>query len=164
MDSICGNSIKPNETTNKWFVFDGKWVGGFPGGLVLEVRMLVNASSMLPMPDQPTFRKITKPGNCYFSEKTVFAKTMFLWFWNDKPQRPKWLQKPHEDIMCSWKSHFVMVFANRINVFHENLDFRFSVWLIHSMESMESINSMESMDSMESMQAMESEVKYIRWW
>ena len=57
-----------------------------------------------------------------------------------------------------------MVFANRINVFHENLDFRFSVWLIHSMESMESINSMESMDSMESMQAMESEVKYIRWW
>ena len=60
-----------------------------------------------------------------------------------------------------------MVFASQIHVFHENLDFRFSVWLIHSMESIESIDSMksiESMDSMESMESMESEVKYIRWW
>ena len=60
-----------------------------------------------------------------------------------------------------------MVFASQINVLHENQDFRFSVWLIHSMESMESIDSMESMDSMEStesMESMESEVKYIIWW
>ena len=51
--------------------------------------------------------------------------------------------------------------------FHENPDFRFSVWLIHSMETLESIDSMESVDSMESMESMESiesEVKYIRWW
>ena len=57
-----------------------------------------------------------------------------------------------------------MVFANQTNMFHENQDFRFSVWLIHSMESMEFIVSMESMASMESMEPMESEVKYIRWW
>ena len=43
-----------------------------------------------------------------------------------------------------------MVFASQINVFHENKDFRFSVWLVHSMESMDSIDSMESMESMES--------------
>ena len=63
-----------------------------------------------------------------------------------------------------------MVFANEIHVCHENQDFRFSVWLIHSMESMEPIDSMESMDAMESMESMESiesmesEVKYTRWW
>ena len=50
-----------------------------------------------------------------------------------------------------------MVSASQIHVFHENLDFRFSVWLIHSMESIESIDSMESMDSMKSMESMESE-------
>ena len=58
-----------------------------------------------------------------------------------------------------------MVFANQINVFHENPDFRVSVLLVHSMESMESVDSMECMDSMESiesMESMESEVKYIR--
>ena len=49
-----------------------------------------------------------------------------------------------------------MVFADQINVFHENQDYRLSVWLVHSMESIESIDSMEFMDSMESM---ESEVK-----
>ena len=36
---------------NIWLIFDGKWVGGYWGGLVLEVRMLVNASGMLRMPD-----------------------------------------------------------------------------------------------------------------
>ena len=35
-----------------------------------------------------------------------------------------------------------MVFANQIHVLHENPDFRFSVWLIHSMESMDSMESM----------------------
>ena len=58
-----------------------------------------------------------------------------------------------------------MVFASQVHVCHENQDFRFSVRLIHSMESMESIDSMEFMDSMESMgpmESMESEVKYIR--
>ena len=57
-----------------------------------------------------------------------------------------------------------MVSASQIHVFHENQDFRFSVWLIHSMESIESMDSTESMDSMEymeSMESMESEVKYI---
>ena len=57
----------------------------------------------------------------------------------------------------------MMVFANQIHVSHENQDFRFSVWLIHSMESMESIDSMKSMETVESMESMESEVKYIRW-
>ena len=50
MDSIYGNSIKPK--TQIAIVLDGKWVGGYRGGLILEVRMLVNASSMLRMPDQ----------------------------------------------------------------------------------------------------------------
>ena len=68
--------------------------------------------------------------------------------------------------MFALKIHFVVVFCSQINVFHENQDFRFSAWLIHSMESMESIDSMISMDSMESMESiepMESEVKYTRW-
>ena len=80
MDSIYGNSIKLNEQTetNIRLIFCGKWVGGYRGGLVLEVRMLVNASGMLRMPDQPIFWKIAKPGSSYFSEKTVFAKMMFL--------------------------------------------------------------------------------------
>ena len=58
----------------------------------------------------------------------------------------------------------MIVFASQIYVFHENPDYRFSVWLIHSMESMEAIESMESIGSMESRESMESEVKYIRWW
>ena len=66
--------------------------------------------------------------------------------------------------MFSRKYDFVMVFASQIHVSHENQDFRFAVWLVHSMESMESIDSMASMDSMESMESMEAEVKYIRWW
>ena len=56
-----------------------------------------------------------------------------------------------------------MVFATQINVFHENPDLRFSVWLTHSMESMGSIDSMECMDSMESMESIDSEVKHIIW-
>ena len=31
-------------------IFDAKWVGGYRGGLVLEVRMLVNASHLLTHP------------------------------------------------------------------------------------------------------------------
>ena len=100
MGSIYGNSIKPNDkskTTKKRLFFYGKWVGGYRGGLVLEVRMLVNASGMLRMPDQPMFWKSTKPGNCYFSEKTVFAKMMCLLYQNDKPQKRKWPQWPRQD-------------------------------------------------------------------
>ena len=36
-----------------------------------------------------------------------------------------------------------MVFASQTHVFHENQDFRFSIWLIHFMESTESVDSMK---------------------
>jgi len=57
MDSTYGNSIKLNEQTKTKIrlIFYGKWVGGYRGGLVLEVRMLVNASGMLRILDQPIF-------------------------------------------------------------------------------------------------------------
>ena len=67
----------------------GKWVGGYRGGLVLEVHIIVNASGMLQMQDQPIFCKLPKSESCYFSEKTVFAKMKFLLYETDKPQRRK---------------------------------------------------------------------------
>ena len=71
------NRMKTHQFNSR-LIFYGKWVGGCLGGLVLEVRMLVNASSMLRMQDQPLFWKIAKPGSSYFSEKTVFAKMIVL--------------------------------------------------------------------------------------
>ena len=53
--SIENIEIVLNRMKRIRLIFDGKWVGGYRGGLVLEVRMRVNASGMLRMLDQPIF-------------------------------------------------------------------------------------------------------------
>ena len=80
---MYGNNVKRNEQNNennsRW-TFYTKGVGGYRGGLVLEVPMLVNASGMLQIPDQPICIKLTQSDNCYFFEEAVFAKIMFSWY------------------------------------------------------------------------------------
>ena len=51
---IMDTERKIDEINFRW-IFDRKWIGGYRGGLVFEVWMLVNASGMLRMQDQPIF-------------------------------------------------------------------------------------------------------------
>ena len=107
--------------------FDGKWVGGYRGGLVLEVRMLVNASGMLRMQDQLIFKKNAKPGSCYFSKKTDFAKMMLLIMFERQTAKTEMTARTTRRYHVFIKISFRDGICQSIHVFQEKTDLRFSV-------------------------------------
>ena len=76
---IYGKHIKPNEKTIRW-IFNGRWVGGCQWGLVLQVRMLVNASGMLRMQDQPIFLQWVHSTAVFVCASRVFLPSLLPCF------------------------------------------------------------------------------------